>query len=130
MLTEETIRELPAGRELRMLCAVAMGATVDTFLRDLKARGMLLAYDLPDVAGDWAAAGPALQWLAKRDPSIALRPLRGLWCITMGSIVPWLSTSVITDTPQLAIARAVALVGLSKSPAEMQAAWASTQGGE
>jgi len=123
-LTADTIRELPAGPVLDALCAVAMGRMNGGYSDP---NYLINVVEANRVSRNWEAAGPALQWLAKKW-SLGLVDMNfgDTWHVVLHDGP---DEQVISDasTPQLAIARAVARVGLRSRPDEMQAAWEELQ---
>lgn len=110
MLTEETIRIMDVPGFLEKLCYVAIHGEMPRAWRYV-----------PDFSS-WEVAGQALEWL-----DCTLQRRRN----EMGNNKDWAvmcdndSIGIVSGvTGPLAIARAVALVGLYKRPEKMQEAWA------
>ncbi len=130
MKLEEQIRAAEAGPWLDALCAVAMGwnGPAEHLKIELKINEKEIARI--GVSRSWSAAGPALEWVASL-PWVALwfteyHPGHG-WRATCQSISGCTVAHVLASVPCLAIARAVALVGVQENTEAMEAAAAALE---
>lgn len=111
MITESEAREMKAGAELDRICAEWVGATYDDIWLQWKFPGPPSTWGYSGIAGknppkfstDWAAAGPLLEAMGG-----TVRTGKKSRC----NVMPpgWKPITVYAPTPQLAIARACAVL--------------------